>query len=561
MTTQHEALEIPEILRRISTYLPGPDFTSCLQTCHSFHTILTPLLYNQLTLVQKEEKRPTLEALARYAHLVGALKFEHFMSAEYLNVGFKGLYSIHIVHMIRSREFQVGTDEEIMDALLRIIRENPALRKWTLHNPWPRLSSKVWKELSSLKKNPTQGGSDQRQQLAVQSRGCDVLDLTSITVTHDAKHWFLRACADARELRILDVSFMVAGGNPDNCQLFLQLDKRPPQGRRVEIVEFHGYDVIHQLTFLSHLVEARHISWTSPAAGRMPIQTRPLPTLEDLKQFIKPTTWPKLRSLDLTGIPGRQLVRFSDECISHILGCLPDSQLEEFKLQGSTFGPLSAAELKRQLSCLQDLRLEPAGIQEQSALIQEVMESCPKLKVLRAGMISVGHMRRGKPWVCHGLKELAVQIDLESDRDGAVVDKEVDYDTVYFEKHAASRRYVFERLSKLTELVELDTSLPYYGHGDLTYYLLSNRYQSPYWTLEYQIPYGLDQLASLKKLEKLKWSNNHQRIYKEDLAWMADNLPSLKTICAEFDRNATKHKEMAAFLLEKGITVGAHRYR
>ncbi|KAG0375830.1 hypothetical protein BGX24_008604 [Mortierella sp. AD032] len=558
MATRHEALEIPEILRRISSYLPGPDFTSCLQTCHSFHTILTPLLYNQLTLVQKEEKRPTLEALARYIHLVGALKFEHFMSAEYLNVGFKGLHSIHMVNMNMNNEFQVGTVEEIMNALLRIIRENPALRKWTLCNPWPRLSSDVWKELSSLKNNPTQG--EPGQQLAVRSRGCDVLDLTSISVTHDAKHWFLRACADARELRVLNVSFMVANGNPDNCQLFLQLDKRPPQGRRVEIVEFNGYDVINQLTFLSHLVEARHIAWTSPAAGRIPIQTRPLPTLEDLKQFIKPTTWPKLRSLDLTGIPGRQLVKFSDECIGHILSCLPDNQLEEFKLQGSTFGPLSAAELRRQFSCLQDLRLEPAGLLEQSELIQEVMESCPKLKVLRAGMFSVGHMRRGKPWVCHGLKELAVQIDLESDRNGAVVDKTVDHDT-YVEKHAASRRYVFERLAKLTELVELDTSLPYYGHGDMTYYMLSNRYQSPYWTLEYQIPCGLDQLAVLKKLETLKFSNNYQRIYKEDLAWLADNLPSLKTICAELHRNPDKYKELAAFLLEKGVAMGEQRYK
>ncbi|KAF9118759.1 hypothetical protein BGW39_000885 [Mortierella sp. 14UC] len=478
--TRHEALEIPEILRRISSYLPGPDFTSCLQTCRSFHTILTPLLYNQLTLVKQEEKRPTPEALRRYVHLVGALKFEHFISVEYLLTGFKGLHSIHMVNRAANREFQ---------------------------------------------------------------------------------HWFLRACADARELRMLDVSFMTANGNLDNCQLFLQLEKRPPQGQRVEIVEFNGYDVINQLTFLSHLVEARHIAWTSPAAGRMPIQTRPLPTLEDLKQFIKPTTWPKLRSLDLTGIPGRQLVKFSDECIGHILDCLPENQLEKFKLQGSAFGPLGAAVLKRQFPCLQDLRLEPAGILEQSALIQEVMESCPKLKVLRAGMYSVRHMRRGKPWVCLGLKELAVQIDLESDRDGAVVDKAVEYDTVYFEKHAMSRRYVFGRLGKLTELVELNTSLPYIGHGDMTYYMLSNRYNSPYWTLEYQIPFGLDQLAGLKKLERLNISNNYQKIYKRDLTWMIENWPSFKMFTGELDRNPDKHKEVAAFLLEKGIEMGKPRYK
>ncbi|KAG0313786.1 hypothetical protein BGZ97_009909, partial [Linnemannia gamsii] len=455
MATRHEALEIPEILRRISSYLAGPDFTSCLQTCRSFHTILTPLLYNTLTLCPKEDKRPTPEAMQRYIHLIGHIKLDFFISAQYLRLGFKNLHSITISNRrVPGKEdyvfTQVGLDSEIMEAFLMVIRDSPALRKWTLFDPKPRPSDKVWRELSSLKKSDAPAVGEQPIPLRPdQNRGVDILDLTHISVTHDAKHWFLRACADARELRMSDVSFMVANGKPDNCQRLLQIEKHPPQGRMVEIVEFNGYNVIDQLTFLSHMAETRSITWMSPAAGRLPIQTLPLPTLADLKQFIKPTTWPKLRALDLTGYPGRQLVKFSDECIAHILDCVPDHQLEVFKLQGSTFGPLGAKALKRQFPCLQDLRLEPDGIDAQSEFIQEVMESCPKLKVLRAGMFSVGHMRRGKPWVCHGLQELAVHVDLESDRDGAVIDKKVYKDPAYWTKYSSSRRYVFERIGKL----------------------------------------------------------------------------------------------------------------
>ncbi|KAF9139241.1 hypothetical protein BG015_002119 [Linnemannia schmuckeri] len=567
MAARHEALEIPEILRRISSYLPpGPDFTSCLQTCRFFHTILTPLLYNTLTLCPLENKRPTPEAVQRYIHLIGHLKFDFFMSAQYLRLGFKNLHSITISNRRIPGEnddyefTQVGIDSEVMEALLVVIRENPALRRWTLWNPKPRPSAKVWRELSSLKKRdpPATGG----QSVSVRPdfyRGVDILDITHISVTHEAKHWFLRACADARELRMLAVAFMVANGKPDNCQSFLQLEKRPPQGRKVEIVEFSGYNVIDQLTFLSHLVEAWSIAWTSPAAGRLPIQTLPLPTLTDLKQFIKPTTWPKLRALDLTGIPGRQLVKFSDECIAHILDCVPDNQLEEFKLQGSMFGPLGAQALRRQFPCLQDLRLEPDGIDAQSAFLQEVMESCPKLQVLQAGMFSVGHMRRGKAWICHGLKKLAVHVDLESDRDGAVVDKKIHKDPAYWTKYSSSRRYVFERLGKLTELQELDTSMPCYAYGrGMSYINLSHSYRHPYWTLDYQLLHGLDELVGLKKLERLDFSNTLQDLLQMDLEWMVENWPSLKMVTGDL---RLSHAHSATLFMTGYSRRGARRSR
>ncbi|KAK3818231.1 MAG: hypothetical protein JOS17DRAFT_382300 [Linnemannia elongata] len=566
---RHEALEIPEILRRITSYLSvgSPDFTSCLQTCRSFHTILAPLLYNTLTLCPLEHKRPSAHAVQRYIHLVGHLKLDFFISAEYLRLGFKNLHSITISNRRVDGEndeyefTQVEMDSDVMEALLVVIRENPALRRWTLWNPKPRPSAEVWRELSSLKKRdpPTTGG----QPVPVRPglyRGVDVLDLTHVSVTHEAKPWFLRACADAGELRMAAVAFMVANGKPDNYQLFLQLEKRPPQGRKVEIVEFNGYNVIDQLTFLSHLVEARSIAWTSPAAGRMPVQTLPLPTLADLKQFITPTTWPKLRALDLTGIPGRQLVKFSDECIAHILDCLPDSQLEEFKLQGSFLGPLGAKALRKQFPCLQDLRLEPDVIDAQSAFLQEVMESCPKLQVLRAGMFSVGHMRRGKEWVCLGLKELVVHVDLESDRAGAVAPKEVHTDSEYWNTYSSSRRYVFARLGKLTELVELNTSMPYhtynaYGPG-MSYISLSNSYRSPYWTLDYKLRHGLDELAGLKKLERLDFSNTYQDLLQTDLEWIVENLPKLKAVTGALVRNVERHMEMAVLLRERGIQIG-----
>ncbi|KAF9097937.1 hypothetical protein BGX29_007850 [Mortierella sp. GBA35] len=559
MTTRHEALDVPEILRKISSYLPGNAFTACLQTCRSFHTILTPLLYNQLTLVQEEEKRPSVEALKRYVHLVGALKFDLFMSVEYLTVGYKGLHSITMVNQADHRQFQVGSDGEIMEALLVIIRENSALRKWTLFNPWPRLSSDVWRELSSLKKvlvGPD--GHSAAAAAAGRNRGVDVLDLTRISVTHEAKHWFLRACADAKELRMLDVAFMYSNGRSDDYQQFLQLEKRPPQGRKVQIVEFSGYNVIDQLTFLSHLVEARHIAWTSPAAGRMPIQTRPLPTFADLEKFVKPTTFPKLRSLDLTGIPDRQLVKFSGECVGYILRCVPENQLEVFRLQGSTFGPRGAEALKRQYPCLQDLRLEPGTIEEQSELIQEVMESCPKLTVLKAGMLSVHHIRKGKPWVCWRLKELAVHVDLETDRAGAVEDKSLKYDEAYSQKYKNSVQYVFELLGRMTDLVELDTSMAY--RGPMCWLELTGRYQHPYWRLLYQTNFHLDLLAGLKKLEKLDVSNMMQELEQEDLEMMVRNWPMLKTVSGGLARKPIRHTELAEFLQAKGVQIGKNRY-
>ncbi|KAF8946974.1 hypothetical protein BGZ47_010732 [Haplosporangium gracile] len=453
------------------------------------------------------------------------------MSAQCLRLGFKNLRSITISDRSIPGEnddyefTQVGIDSEVMEALLVVIRENPVLRRWTLWNPKPRTSAEVWRELSSLKKwdPPAAGG----QPIPVRPgfyRGVDILDMTHISVTHEAKHWFLRTCADARELRMLAVAFMVANGKPDNCQLFLQLEKRPPQGRKVEIREFSGYNVIDQLTFLSHLVEAR--------------------------------------TLDLTGIPGRQLVKFSDECIAHILDCVPDNQLEEFKLQGSMFGSLGAQALRRQFPCLQDLRLEPDGIDVQSEFLQEVMESCSKLHVLQAGMFSVGYLRHGKAWICHGLKKLAVHVELESDRDGAMVNEKVHKDPAYWTKYSSSRRYVFERLGKLTELQELDTSIPCYAYGrEMSYISLSHTYRHPYWTLDYQLAHGLDEFAGLKTLERLDFANTSQELLQTDLKWMVESWSSLKMVTGDLVRKRKQHKELAGFLLKRGgVQMGRNRY-
>ncbi|KAF9929089.1 hypothetical protein FBU30_001875 [Linnemannia zychae] len=560
MTSRNEALEIPEILRRIALYLPKPDFTSLLQTCQSFHTILTPLLYNNLTLVKEDEKRPSVEAVQRYIHLIGALKFEGFLSLDYLVLGFKHLHSIHLVN---NNEYTVlGDYDEIMKGFLKIIDENPALTKWSLQNPWPRLSSEAWKRLSSV--NGPLSGSTQGEDLTVQSiqnsrqsRGLDYLSVSCMSVSYDAQPWFLRACADAKELKMWDVSFML-GGPKYMFQPYLHLKDRPPQVRDAQIAEFNGFSVIEQLEFLSYLVEARHIKWMSPARGRLPLQRRPLPTLEDIEKFIQSTTWPKIRSLDLSGIYDRQIMKFPDQCIAHILNCIPENQLEKFNSENSEFGPLSLVAIRRQFPCLQEIVLEPEGIVFQSEMIQEIMESCPKLRVLEAGMLSVGHIRSGKPWVCLGLKKLSVHFDLESDRNGTVKGNSKEEIRAYYKKFEASQRYVFEQVGRLTELIELCTSMPpkgsirgYYR----TYFQLSNAYRDPYWTLYYAVSYGLGLLANLKKLEKLVLSNTRQHTYTEDLEMMVEQWPRLRLIVGALNHN---NIEMSGYFQDSKVKLSRY---
>lgn len=76
-----------------------------------------------------------------------ALSFDAFISAEYLGAGFRNLKSLSLTSDQDSYLFKQGTGKEIMEALLKVIKENPRLSQWSFEKPYPALSAKVWEAI------------------------------------------------------------------------------------------------------------------------------------------------------------------------------------------------------------------------------------------------------------------------------------------------------------------------------------------------------------------------------------------------------------------------------
>jgi hypothetical protein len=521
---------------------------------------------------------------------VTTLSFDAFISAEYLEAGFTNLKSLSLINDEDARQFQQGTDYQIMEALLKVIRENPRLSQWIFEKPYPMLSAKVWEAIegtthrspekddvesnnsqdNNVSPAPTadvpfstsvvispQGGSDidrvafridkERVRTGRVRSGIELLQVTPASISQAALPWATCAFDKAEALMII----------PAKLEPFCSSEVFPnrvlpqpeaPIAHYVGLQNVYQCTSMDQLEFLSRFHHARGIYWNISKKPRVAKWRRVPPTIKDWKQRIRPgTTWPHLRSLILCcyrlrvnpafSEPDDQLV-FSDDCVAHALSCIPRDQLEQFWWYGVQIGPLGIEALAGHFSTLREVKLELTSSLEKSAYIQRVMESCPHLQVLRAGHLSVGHMRRGRPWVCLGLKSLSLRFDLQEDR---VEEESVSLPaTLERERidYAESQRYVFSRLSELVLLEEL-TSIPLQAAG-LDFVKT--------WNLDFQLQYGLSALSSLRRLQRLVVSYTKQRMSVDDIDWMIQRWKMLQSIEGSLTENKKEHVILESML-------------
>ncbi|KAF9143589.1 hypothetical protein BGX30_015249 [Mortierella sp. GBA39] len=568
---KHKVFGGQDILAHIVSYLHPKSQVACLQVSRHFHKAIAPAIYASVTLGPMEDYRPSLEALRRYSSLVTALSFDGFISAEYLGAGFRNLMSLSLVNDEDSYHFQQGTDNEIMEALLKVIKENPRLRQWSFEKPYPALSAKVWEAIEGTAyKSPEAGmveshipqgstathseysstsvviaplgGSDIHRvsfrivkERVLHGRlrsGIELLQVTPASISQKALPWATSACEKAEALLMIPAKlepFDAPREFPDRVLPRLCA----PIAHYVGLHNVRQCSSMEQLEFLSLFNQARGIYWNIYKRPSVAKWKRVPPTIKDWKQWIRPdTTWPHLRSLVLCCYRlldselDNQFLVFPDDCVAHALKCIPRGQLEQFWWHGAQMGPLGIDALAGHFSTLREVKLELTSSLEQSAYIQRIMESCMHLKVLRAGYLSVGDMRRGRPWACIGLKSLSLRFNMQEDR----IKNASNNNTTIARPATAERKrrdykesqcYVFSRLSELVLLEEL-TSIPLQAAG-------SNFHET--WNLDFQLRYGLGALSTLQQLKRLDVSFTKQQMHFNDINWMEDHL-DLKWVAA-----------------------------
>ncbi|KAG9064991.1 hypothetical protein KI688_002310 [Linnemannia hyalina] len=225
----------------------------------------------------------------------------------------------------------------------------------------------------------------------------------------------------------------------------------------VEFADIIGLSVLAQLEFLARCPNVQKIHWQSTTRRSQYVKhyrlleqdnvisvNQPLPSTDDIRRFIQPGTWMHLRSLVVSGVYspyyGKALEFIQDEGFAHILESIPTQHLMELDCSGTAFEPLGLEALKRHCDVLRLLVIKRSS-SFTSALVQEALESFPKLTSLPVDHLSVEDVERGRPWACLNLRVLIAQFDMSG-----AVDVEDDQ-----RRH----RLLFDRISTLAGLERL----------------------------------------------------------------------------------------------------------
>ncbi|OAQ35676.1 hypothetical protein K457DRAFT_12900 [Linnemannia elongata AG-77] len=432
---EHKVFGLQDIFPHIITYLNSESQVACLQVSRLFHEAITPKVYASVTLSPLEVCRPSLETLRRYSSLVMALSFDAFISAEYLGAGFRNLMSLSLTSDQDSYLFEQGTGNVIVEALLKVMKENPRLSQWSFEKPYPALSAKVWEAIEGTAHRLPEVSKVELHNAQDSTATATDYSSTSVVIApqagrtfidQEALPWATIACEKAEALLMIPAKL-----EPFNA--ILEYPDRVVPRPYAPIAHYVGLHNVYQcssmerLEFLSLFNQARGIYWNISKTPSVAWQKRIPRNFKDWQQWIRPnTTWPCLRSLGIEALAGH-------------------------------------------FSTLREVNLELTSSLEQSAYIQRIMESCPHLQVLRAGHLSVGDMRRGRPWACIGLKSLSVRFDMQEDRIEDVSENNIIIARPAIaarerKDYKKSQRYVFSRLSELVLLEEL-TSIPLQAAG------------------------------------------------------------------------------------------------
>ncbi|KAG0279197.1 hypothetical protein BGZ95_001986 [Linnemannia exigua] len=552
-SANHAALELPEIIARVGSFLTRRSTVVCLQVNSSFHSILAPLIYRNLHIFSNRGlKRPSTQALIRYAYLVHSLSVHSFVSLTYLTAGYRNLHSLSFSSYRGNSSRQVGTDDEIFDTLLRLIQDNPGLRMWRLDDPWPQFSEVIWKAI------------------AERTTELDELVIRKTTIDEYSRPWFQRVCQKAKHIGLVEITMLGSGSseslsratgvNSPSSQLdLLQSPSQSFASRSVRFNEVQGMSMLDQLEFLSRCPNLQELFWKPPRehslATASTITNQELfPELADFQRLLQPTTWPSLTSVNIEEDNATR--RLTDGCLEHILESIPAGTLKELICKGSLLGYLGMGSLTtRHFSSLSELNgAGCTGIK--SPMVQRLLESCPQLSRIDVTELHIRDLQKGQPWVCTRLTNLYVQFNLRLEQgdlgwqDYSEPLTKGNQDALETTRFIQDQQHVFGRLAGLTALKALDVQVLQRGFNgviSLEGSILHNG------LLDFRVSRGLKMLSPLKHLRYLDVSQTCQQLGKEDIEIMVAQWPLIAVLRGTLNPDEQVDAALGDYLEERRI--------
>lgn len=559
---QHPALNLPEVITAIGSFLPHKSIVACLQVNSSFHSLLAPFIYNSLKIYSRyrASRQPLTQTLERYAHLVHDLSINSFVSLAYLTAGYRNLRSISFSSFKGNQSAQIGTDDEILDALLQLVRDNPGLTTWILVDPWPQIPAFIWKVIAET------------------TADLDMLLLNNTRVSEEARPWFLMACRKARQLNLTTVTVegpessnnftghTDASPSPSSQQAVLQSLNPSFSPQTVSLDDVPGLSMLEQLELLTRCQHLKSIFWRSvDQYTHLQLQKATEQDVffmrAEMQRLFHSITWSCLTSVhienqgDYSDNPLRR--NLTDECMCHILKSIPPGRLKNLFCTSLGMGTEGLKSLSRHFSNLCVLNARGNAVIT-SPVLQQLLESCPQLTRIDAIELHIRDIRKGGPWVCGRMVELSFSFNLWLEQDDVgwrdfacspLTDKA--QDAVETTRFIHDQHHVFDRLASLTALESLDVQTFPLRFNSVTG--SDGLVMIHYGELDFRVSHGLQKLSTLKELRNLDVSASYQRLEREDVEMMVALWPKLNFLGGRL--TSDKHVEVILrdYLEERNI--------
>lgn len=551
--TQHPAVNLPEIITAIGFFLPRKSIVACLQVNSSFHSLLAPFIYRSLKIYSRHRasRRPSTQTLEHYAHLVHNLSINS-VSKAYLTAGYRNLRSITLSGSRGNQNARIGTDDEILDALLQLVQDNPGLTSWILVDPWPQIPACIWKAIAEM------------------TTELDMLLLNNTRVSESARPWFLMACRKTRRLHLKMVT--VEGSGSNNNLTESTSSPLPPSlnapfsPRIVRLDDVPGLSMLEQLEFLTRCQLLEDVFWRSVNQFthiqlQMATEQGVSCIRAEMQRFFHSMAWPYLTSVHIENqgdysdnALGRSL---TDESLGHLLKSIPSGRLKKLLCMGLGMGTEGLRSLSRHFSNLSVLNARGNTVIT-SPVLQRLLESCPQLTMIDATELHIRDIRKGGPWVCTRMVDLHFSFNLWLEQGDVgwrdftcspLADKE--QDAVEISRFIQDQHYIFDRLAKLTVLECLDVQVSPVRFNGVTG--SGGSAMIHYGELDFRVSHGLEKLSALKELRYLDVSAVYQRLEREDVEMMVLQWPKLDFLEGRLNSDKQVEAILREYLAEHNI--------
>ncbi|KAG0200929.1 hypothetical protein BGX28_006154 [Mortierella sp. GBA30] len=560
VSKQHP-LTLPEIMTQIGRHLPRKSLHACIQVSSAWHCFFIPFVWRSLVLsAYTVVRKPSLDTLAKHASLIRELDFNGPVPAVYFAVGYKHLEKLSITGERATWRTSINADDDPEDPLTSLVRDNTGLKTLYIDDVNPAPTGKFWEAV------------------------CRMTKLESLTVcrmTFAARQMpvFWRALsARTSYLRLDRITFMEGDQDdtvedvvPDGSMFDLQQHRNQHISKpriffhlnELSLSKLSGSGSSQQIKILENAPLLTTLYWIGDPTFEFPVAS--------FAYSLNTGTFSRLESLDLRGGTSE----LGDENLSLILRAM--SRLVKLRVPNSGMGPEAMIQLFKNFATVKALDLSGCS-RVHSWMIQSILSTFPLLEVFVADTISVKDIIDGDPWICNGLKELRIDIeigyikmeteadlDLDADSEGGRIEQ-LDPKSVLGSGHWQTdveglssqcfvrderQQIVFERLSRLEQLEELNISLlkdrPFPSTEQMRVGIIPK-------VLDLRLVNGLHQLRTLKRLRRFYFAGP-QEMSELDVLWIMEHWRKLSHISGQLNSNLSVNRELVALLRARPIVT------